>query len=79
MSDAAVTDTAGPSTVTDSEIEQGLRDAELNFQQGIQALQVRCRTTVLTQGAQALFSWRQTFTVLSCHRTTNGLYTGKQQ
>lgn len=41
MSDAAVSDTAGPSTVTDPEIGQGLEDAERNFQQGIQALQVR--------------------------------------
>ena len=41
MSDAAVSDTAGPSTVTDSEIELELKDAELNFQQGIQAIKVR--------------------------------------
>lgn len=40
MSDAAVSDTAGPSTVSGSEIEQELKNAELNFQQGIQAIKV---------------------------------------
>lgn len=41
MSDPAVSDTAGPSTATAIEIEQELQDAELHFQQGVQAIKVR--------------------------------------
>ncbi|KAL3162686.1 hypothetical protein ABBQ38_008730 [Trebouxia sp. C0009 RCD-2024] len=38
MSDSAVADTAGPSTANGVEIEQELKDAELQFQQGVQAI-----------------------------------------
>lgn len=41
MSDSAVADTAGPSTANGVEIEQELKDAELQFQQGVQAIKVR--------------------------------------
>ena len=55
MSDAAVSDTAGPSTFAASEIEQELKNAELNFQQGIQAIKVgKHLRTVLSPGAHAL-------------------------
>lgn len=52
MSDAAASGTAGPSIVTGSEIEQELEVAELNFQQGIQAIKVR--STKPTSSVRAL-------------------------
>lgn len=55
MSDAAVSDTAGPSPATSVEIEQELKDAELQFQQGVQAIKVRFTSR-----------WAHDFSYVSC-------------
>lgn len=41
MADAAASDAAGPSSATETDIEQELKRAEASFQQGIQAIKVQ--------------------------------------
>ena len=61
MADANVADAVGPSTATNEEVEQELRQAEENFQQGIQAIKVAHLSPQAAGSLISLQSGRRTY------------------